>query len=139
MFQELNLTSLPAVLLFKDGTYFIYDGETCWGQPVARLDDDTCRRPLVTRWTFCVSEEQDGELKSWIKRERFPNFFLIDGYTLYAMGESGNALLLMDPSTQNPGPHLQMFCCGPLGLWTEPDCRFIPDAVTDSLGEKLKH
>ncbi|XP_032421002.1 protein disulfide-isomerase TMX3-like isoform X2 [Xiphophorus hellerii] len=57
--QEVTLTSLPAVLLLKDGTYFIYD------------------------------EEQDGDLKSWIKRERFPNFFLIDGYTLYAMGESG--------------------------------------------------
>ncbi|XP_014823415.1 PREDICTED: protein disulfide-isomerase TMX3-like isoform X2 [Poecilia mexicana] len=62
--QEVTLTSLPAVLLFKDGTYFIYD------------------------------EEQDGDLKSWIKRERFPNFFLIDGYTLYAMGESGKLVLL---------------------------------------------
>ncbi|XP_027876907.1 protein disulfide-isomerase TMX3-like isoform X2 [Xiphophorus couchianus] len=62
--QEVTLTSLPAVLLLKDGTYFIYD------------------------------EEQDGDLKSWIKRERFPNFFLIDGYTLYAMGESGKLVLL---------------------------------------------
>uniref|UniRef100_A0A3Q2R0M1 protein disulfide-isomerase n=1 Tax=Fundulus heteroclitus TaxID=8078 RepID=A0A3Q2R0M1_FUNHE len=59
--KELTLTFLPAVLLFKDGTYFIYD------------------------------EEQDGDLKSWIKRERFPNFFLVDSYTLYAMGESGNS------------------------------------------------
>ncbi|XP_035988875.1 protein disulfide-isomerase TMX3 [Fundulus heteroclitus] len=62
--KELTLTFLPAVLLFKDGTYFIYD------------------------------EEQDGDLKSWIKRERFPNFFLVDSYTLYAMGESGKLVLL---------------------------------------------
>ncbi|XP_047224680.1 protein disulfide-isomerase TMX3-like isoform X3 [Girardinichthys multiradiatus] len=62
--KELTLTSLPAVLLFKDGTHFIYD------------------------------KEQDGELKSWIKRERFPNVFLIDSYTLYAMGESGKLVLL---------------------------------------------
>uniref|UniRef100_A0A4W6CLW1 protein disulfide-isomerase n=1 Tax=Lates calcarifer TaxID=8187 RepID=A0A4W6CLW1_LATCA len=37
-----------------------------------------------------VSEESDGELKSWINRERFPMYFKIDSYTLYAMGESGN-------------------------------------------------
>uniref|UniRef100_A0A3Q2FTH3 protein disulfide-isomerase n=1 Tax=Cyprinodon variegatus TaxID=28743 RepID=A0A3Q2FTH3_CYPVA len=62
--KELTLTSLPAVLLFKDGTYLTYN------------------------------EEQDGDLRSWIQRERFPHFSLIDSYTLYAMGESGKLVLL---------------------------------------------
>ncbi|XP_017297065.1 protein disulfide-isomerase TMX3-like [Kryptolebias marmoratus] len=62
--KTVTLTSLPAVLVFKDGTYFIYN------------------------------EEHDGDLKGWINRERFPNFFQIDGYTLYSMGESGKLVLL---------------------------------------------
>uniref|UniRef100_A0A3Q0R5Q7 protein disulfide-isomerase n=1 Tax=Amphilophus citrinellus TaxID=61819 RepID=A0A3Q0R5Q7_AMPCI len=59
-----SLASLPAVVVFKDGTYFTY------------------------------SEERDGDLKSWINRERFPTFSQIDSYTLYAMGETGNAVHL---------------------------------------------
>lgn len=39
-------------------------------------------------WT--VLEQQDGELKAWINRERFPTYSRIDSYSLYAMGESGN-------------------------------------------------
>ncbi|XP_037537368.1 protein disulfide-isomerase TMX3 [Nematolebias whitei] len=62
--KTVTLTSLPAVLIFKDGTFYIY------------------------------SEELDGDLKAWINRERFPNFFQIDGYTLYAMGETGKLVLL---------------------------------------------
>ncbi|XP_072220200.1 protein disulfide-isomerase tmx3a-like [Leuresthes tenuis] len=62
--KGVSLTSLPAVVVFKDGTYLAYN------------------------------EEHDGDLKSWIKRERFPNFFKIDSYTLYAMGESGKLVLL---------------------------------------------
>uniref|UniRef100_A0A4W6CLW6 protein disulfide-isomerase n=1 Tax=Lates calcarifer TaxID=8187 RepID=A0A4W6CLW6_LATCA len=58
--KAVALPSLPAVVVFKDGTYFTYN------------------------------EESDGELKSWINRERFPMYFKIDSYTLYAMGESGN-------------------------------------------------
>lgn len=39
---------------------------------------------------YWISEERDGDMKLWIKRERFPNYSKIDSYTLYAMGESGN-------------------------------------------------
>ncbi|KAM7379917.1 hypothetical protein PAMP_005421 [Pampus punctatissimus] len=63
--KVVSITSLPVVVLFKDGTYFTYN------------------------------EEHDGELKSWINRERFPNYGNIDSYTLYAMGESGKLVLLV--------------------------------------------
>ncbi|XP_030608661.1 protein disulfide-isomerase TMX3-like isoform X2 [Archocentrus centrarchus] len=62
--KAVSLASLPAVVVFKDGTYFTY------------------------------SEERDGDLKSWINRERFPTFSQIDSYTLYAMGETGKLVLL---------------------------------------------
>ncbi|XP_041849231.1 protein disulfide-isomerase TMX3-like [Melanotaenia boesemani] len=62
--EGVSLAFLPAVVVFKDGTFFTY------------------------------SEEHDGDLKSWIKRERFPNFLKIDSYTLYAMGESGKLVVL---------------------------------------------
>ncbi|GAA6235093.1 protein disulfide-isomerase TMX3-like [Lates japonicus] len=62
--KAVALHSLPAVVVFKDGTYFTYN------------------------------EESDGELKSWINRERFPMYFKIDSYTLYAMGESGKLVVL---------------------------------------------
>uniref|UniRef100_A0A3Q4HPE2 protein disulfide-isomerase n=1 Tax=Neolamprologus brichardi TaxID=32507 RepID=A0A3Q4HPE2_NEOBR len=50
--KAVSLSTLPAVVVFKDGTYFTY------------------------------SEERDGDLKLWINRERFPNFSQIDSYTL---------------------------------------------------------
>ncbi|XP_031176978.2 protein disulfide-isomerase TMX3-like [Sander lucioperca] len=62
--KEVSLPSLPAVVIFKDGTYFTFN------------------------------EESDGDLQSWINRERFPNYNQIDGYTLYAMGESGKLVVL---------------------------------------------
>ncbi|XP_059200786.1 protein disulfide-isomerase TMX3-like [Centropristis striata] len=62
--KAVSLPSLPAVLVFKDGTYFSYE------------------------------EEQDGDLKLWINRERFPSYQRIDSYTLYAMGDSGKLVLL---------------------------------------------
>ncbi|XP_054483127.1 protein disulfide-isomerase TMX3a [Anoplopoma fimbria] len=62
--KVVSLTSLPAVVVFKDGTYFTFD------------------------------EKHDGDLKSWINRERFPNYLRIDSYTLYAMGESGKLVVL---------------------------------------------
>ncbi|XP_031597981.2 protein disulfide-isomerase TMX3-like isoform X1 [Oreochromis aureus] len=62
--KAVSLSTLPAVVVFKDGTYFTY------------------------------REERDGDLKSWINRERFPNFSQIDSYTLYAMGETGKLVLL---------------------------------------------
>ncbi|XP_030258993.1 protein disulfide-isomerase TMX3-like isoform X2 [Sparus aurata] len=62
--KVVSLPSLPAVVVFKDGAYF----------------------------TFNV--ERDGDLKSWINRERFQNYMKIDSYTLYAMGETGKLVLL---------------------------------------------
>ncbi|RVE61371.1 hypothetical protein OJAV_G00170100 [Oryzias javanicus] len=62
--KSVSLDYLPAIIVFKDGTYVVYD------------------------------EESDGDLKAWINRERFPNFQHIDSYTLYAMGESGKLVLL---------------------------------------------
>ncbi|XP_045907170.1 protein disulfide-isomerase TMX3-like isoform X2 [Micropterus dolomieu] len=62
--KDVILPSLPAVVVFKDGTYLTFD------------------------------EERDGDLKSWINRERFPNFFKIDSYTMYSMGESDKLVLL---------------------------------------------
>ncbi|KAF7654486.1 hypothetical protein LDENG_00069240 [Lucifuga dentata] len=62
--KAVSLPSLPAVVIFKDGTYFTYN------------------------------EERDGDLKSWINTQRFPNFFRIDSYTLYSMGESGKLVAL---------------------------------------------
>lgn len=47
-----------------------------------------CKPPVLV--SDCVPEERDGELKSWIDRERFPNYSKIDSFTLYAMGDSGN-------------------------------------------------
>ncbi|KAE8290453.1 Protein disulfide-isomerase TMX3 [Larimichthys crocea] len=63
--KTVSLPSLPAVVVFKDGTYFTFN------------------------------EELDGDLKSWINRERFPNYFKIDSYTLYSMGESGKLVLVV--------------------------------------------
>nr|XP_046264987.1 protein disulfide-isomerase TMX3-like isoform X2 [Scatophagus argus] len=62
--KAVSLSSLPAVVLFKDGTYFTFN------------------------------KEHDGDLKSWMNRERFPNYSKIDSYTLYAMGESGKLVAL---------------------------------------------
>ncbi|KAM6989162.1 protein disulfide-isomerase tmx3a-like [Tautogolabrus adspersus] len=63
--KAVSLPSLPAVLVFKDGTFFIFN------------------------------EEVDGDLKSWINRERFPTYLKIDSYTLYAMGETGKLVVLV--------------------------------------------
>ncbi|KAL6103658.1 uncharacterized protein ACO6RY_13562 [Pungitius sinensis] len=62
--KGISLPSLPAVVVFKDRTFFTFN------------------------------EELDGDLKSWINRERFPNFMRIDSFTLYAMGESDKLVLL---------------------------------------------
>ncbi|XP_029686781.1 protein disulfide-isomerase TMX3-like [Takifugu rubripes] len=63
--KDVSLPSLPSVVVFKDGTYFTFN------------------------------EQQDGELKAWINRERFPTYSKIDSYSLYAMGESGKLVVLV--------------------------------------------
>ncbi|KAM3604861.1 uncharacterized protein V6R79_017209 [Siganus canaliculatus] len=70
--KAVSLPSLPAVMVFKDGTYFTFN------------------------------EEADGGLKSWIQRERFPNYLKIDSYTLYAMGDSGKLVLLVLVEERSP-------------------------------------
>ena len=57
------------------------------------LKESICVNYFVRRsadLVLCVSVERDGDLKSWINRERFQNYMKIDSYTLYAMGETGN-------------------------------------------------
>lgn len=48
--EYVTLKEMPAVLVFKDETYFVYD------------------------------EYEDGDLSSWINRERFQNYLTVDGF-----------------------------------------------------------
>ncbi|XP_025943942.1 protein disulfide-isomerase TMX3 isoform X5 [Apteryx rowi] len=56
--EYVTLPELPAVVVFKDGTYFVYD------------------------------EYEDGDLSSWINRERFQGYLNVDGFTLYELGDT---------------------------------------------------
>lgn len=38
---------------------------------------------------FFHPEVRDGNLSSWVDRERFPGYFLMDSFSLYQMGERG--------------------------------------------------
>lgn len=38
-------------------------------------------------------------MKSWINRERFPNYSKVDSFTLYAMGDSGNFTAVLSAAT----------------------------------------
>uniref|UniRef100_A0A8C8RBU6 Protein disulfide-isomerase TMX3 n=1 Tax=Pelusios castaneus TaxID=367368 RepID=A0A8C8RBU6_9SAUR len=57
--KYVTLPELPAVVVFKDGAYFVYD------------------------------EYEDGDLSSWINRERFQGYLNVDGFTLYELGDTG--------------------------------------------------
>ncbi|KAM4687578.1 protein disulfide-isomerase TMX3 isoform 2-T2 [Discoglossus pictus] len=57
--EYVTLNEVPAVLVFKDSTYFIYD------------------------------EYEDGDLSSWVNKERFEGYLHIDGFTLYELGDTG--------------------------------------------------
>ncbi|KAM9349481.1 protein disulfide-isomerase tmx3a-like [Symphorus nematophorus] len=70
--KAVSLSSLPAVVVFKDGTFFTFN------------------------------EDEDGDLKLWINRERFPNYSKIDSYTLYAMGDSGKLVALALVEDKHP-------------------------------------
>uniref|UniRef100_A0A8C5HZC1 protein disulfide-isomerase n=1 Tax=Gouania willdenowi TaxID=441366 RepID=A0A8C5HZC1_GOUWI len=59
--ESVSLAELPAVVVFKDGSYFTYD------------------------------EYEDGSLSSWVNKERFLGYLQIDGFTLYELGETGNS------------------------------------------------
>uniref|UniRef100_A0A803YAG6 protein disulfide-isomerase n=1 Tax=Meleagris gallopavo TaxID=9103 RepID=A0A803YAG6_MELGA len=62
--EYLTLPELPAVVVFKDGTYFVYD------------------------------EYEDGDLSSWINRERFQGYLTVDGFTLYELGDTGKLVAI---------------------------------------------
>lgn len=40
-------------------------------------------------------EYEDGDLSSWINRERFQGYLNVDGFTLYELGDTGEMLLHM--------------------------------------------
>ncbi|XP_006001538.1 protein disulfide-isomerase TMX3 isoform X1 [Latimeria chalumnae] len=62
--EYVTLHELPAVLVFKDGTYFVYD------------------------------EYEDGDLSSWVNKERFQGYLNIDGFTLFELGDTGKMVAI---------------------------------------------
>uniref|UniRef100_A0A8C5RLL4 protein disulfide-isomerase n=1 Tax=Laticauda laticaudata TaxID=8630 RepID=A0A8C5RLL4_LATLA len=62
--KHITLPEMPAVLVLKDGTYFVYD------------------------------EYVDGDLSAWINRERFQGYLSIDGFTLYELGDTGKLIAI---------------------------------------------
>ncbi|XP_020026713.2 protein disulfide-isomerase TMX3 isoform X3 [Castor canadensis] len=62
--EYVTLKEMPAVLVFKDRTYFVYD------------------------------EYEDGDLSSWINRERFQNYLTMDGFLLYELGDTGKLVAI---------------------------------------------
>ncbi|XP_066102537.1 protein disulfide-isomerase TMX3 isoform X1 [Saccopteryx bilineata] len=62
--EYVTLKEMPAVLVFKDETYFVYD------------------------------EYEDGDLSSWINRERFQNYLAVDGFLLYELGDTGKLVAI---------------------------------------------
>ncbi|MBZ3887360.1 Protein disulfide-isomerase TMX3 [Sciurus carolinensis] len=62
--KYVTLKEMPAVLVFKDETYFVYD------------------------------EYEDGDLSAWINRERFQNYLTMDGFLLYELGDTGKLVAI---------------------------------------------
>ncbi|XP_057360245.1 protein disulfide-isomerase TMX3 isoform X3 [Manis pentadactyla] len=62
--EYVTLKEMPAVVVFKDETYFVYD------------------------------EYEDGDLSSWINRERFQNYLTVDGFLLYELGDTGKLVAI---------------------------------------------
>ncbi|XP_063779464.1 protein disulfide-isomerase TMX3 [Pseudophryne corroboree] len=57
--EYVTLNEVPAILVFKDSSYFVYD------------------------------EYEDGDLSSWVNKERFEGYLHVDGFTLYELGDTG--------------------------------------------------
>ncbi|XP_041100362.1 protein disulfide-isomerase TMX3-like isoform X5 [Polyodon spathula] len=72
LLKHVTLQELPAVLVFKDGTYFVYD------------------------------EYEDGDLSSWINKERFQGYLHIDGFTLYELEDIGKLVGIAVIDDKNP-------------------------------------
>uniref|UniRef100_A0A8C4F564 protein disulfide-isomerase n=1 Tax=Dicentrarchus labrax TaxID=13489 RepID=A0A8C4F564_DICLA len=93
--------SLSSLQLFQHAmnrhdVLFVYIGAT---SPLKGNYTSVAEELIVHTYFFSASrdvlpKERDGDLKSWINRERFPNYLKIDSYTLYAMGDSGKLVLL---------------------------------------------
>lgn len=47
----------------------------------------------LTSNVLCFLEYEDGDLSSWINRERFQGYLNVDGFTLYELGDTGEMLL----------------------------------------------
>uniref|UniRef100_A0A8C5RM72 protein disulfide-isomerase n=1 Tax=Laticauda laticaudata TaxID=8630 RepID=A0A8C5RM72_LATLA len=75
--KHITLPEMPAVLVLKDGTYFVYD------------------------------EYVDGDLSAWINRERFQGYLSIDGFTLYELGDTGKISVLPSLSYRTSKCQLQ--------------------------------
>lgn len=43
----------------------------------------------LKRSSSCIAEYEDDSLSSWVNKERFQAYLLIDGFTLYEFGEIG--------------------------------------------------
>lgn len=48
---------------------------------------------------FFFLEYEDGDLSSWINRERFQGYLNVDGFTLYELGDTGEMLLPLNSLT----------------------------------------
>ncbi|KAJ8277008.1 hypothetical protein GJAV_G00070380 [Gymnothorax javanicus] len=62
--EEITIPELPAVVVFKDGTYFTYD------------------------------EYQEASLSTWISKERFLRYLQVDAFVLYELGETGKLVAM---------------------------------------------
>ncbi|XP_061450660.1 protein disulfide-isomerase TMX3 isoform X3 [Rhineura floridana] len=77
--EYVTLPEMPAVIVFKDGTYFVYD------------------------------EYEDGDLSSWINRERFQGYLNVDGFTLYELGDTGKLVAIAIIDDKNiSAEHMRM-------------------------------
>ncbi|XP_048019699.1 protein disulfide-isomerase TMX3a [Megalobrama amblycephala] len=52
--------------------------------------------------TYYLYDESNGNLSSWINRERFPSYFQIDSFSLYQMGEQSKLVALAVVDEKNP-------------------------------------
>lgn len=70
--KTVTLQEVPAVAVFKDGTYYLYN------------------------------EERDGNLSTWVDQERFRCYFQMDSFTLYQMGDRNKLVALAILEEKNP-------------------------------------
>lgn len=70
--KSVTLQEVPAVAVFKDGTYYVYN------------------------------EERDGNLSAWVDQERFRSYFQMDSFTLYQMGDRTKLVALAVLEEKNP-------------------------------------